>query len=372
MKKLVALFLSLLLVLGGISALADTTDFDAYPHPVVVTNETMKIGYMVQSKNSEATHRSMNQAEIEAAHRGWELIEVVYEEDNNFRDTFQNLVNQGVNAIIVGSGSGQQAKADLFVAARQAGIGVYCNDNQVVDGIISNCTMPNGVAGMQLFYKIGEDHGWKMNVCVIEGRNQQLMIERVDPVIALIQSGAYPDLQLLAVQDWSASGLAAAQSCYEIAQAWIQKYGDELDLIFTGADTFGVNSSEAIAQSGDETGENIISCGIDGGNRAFAYLRSDCPFKYSYCQPFELYTHNVFEIINSIQIEGKNPGDEGCPISKVGETLTSTGYVCTPETCPQIGDNIHAGFDYFDPENTTAWFTWTDGPGIYTVQEWVK
>ena len=35
-------------------------DFDAYPHPAVVTNETMKVGYLVQSRNSEATHRSLN------------------------------------------------------------------------------------------------------------------------------------------------------------------------------------------------------------------------------------------------------------------------------------------------------------------------
>lgn len=370
MKKLLALLLTLVMSMSCVSALAEAAAFDEYPHPAVVTNETMKIGYMVQSKNSEATHRSLNQAAIEAAHRGWELIELVYEEDNNFRDSFQNLVNQGVNAIIVGSGSGQQAKADLFVAARKQGIGVYCNDNQVVDGIISNCTQPNGVAGMQLFYKIGEDYGWDLSIAVIEGRNQQLMIERVDPVIALIESGAYPDLELLSVQDWSASGLAAAQSCYEIAQAWIQKYGDEIDLIYTGADTFGVNSAEAIAQAGME--DDIVSCGIDGGNRAFAYLRSGSAFKYSYCQPFELYTHNVFEIIDAIQIRGLNPGDEGCPISKAGETLTSTGYVCTAADVPDVGDNIHLGFDYYDPTNTEAWYNWTDGPGIYTVQEWVK
>ena len=371
MKKLLTLVLVLALAIGCTAvAAAEVTDFDAYPHPTVVTNETMKVGYMIQSKNSEATHRSINQAEIEAAHRGWELVTLVYEEENNFRDSFQNLMNQGVNAIIMGSGSGQQAKADLYVAGRKAGIGIYCNDNQVVDGIVSNCTQPNGVAGMQLFYKIGEDYNWDLSICVIEGRNQQLMIERVDPVIALIESGAYPDLELLSVQDYSASGMAAAQSCYEIAQAWIQKYGEDLDMIYTGADTFGVNSAEAIAQAGEQ--DNIFSCGIDGGNRAFAYLRSDSPFKYSYCQPFELYTHNVFEIIDAIQIRGLNPGDAGCPIAKAGETLTSTGYVCTPATCPAVGDIIHKGFDYYDETNANAWYNWTDGPGAYTVQEWIN
>ena len=340
---------------------------NVFEHPVV--KESLKIGYMVQSKNSEATHRSLNQAAIEAAHRDWELIDVVYEEDNNFRDTFQNLMNQGVDAIIVGSGSSQEAKADLFCAARQAGIGVYCNDNQVVDGIISNCTMPNGVAGMQLLYRIGEDYGWDLNICVIEGRNQQLMIERCDPAIALIESGAYPNLKLLSVQDWTASGLSAAQSCYEIAQAWIQKYGEELDLIFTGADTFGVNSAEAIAQAGND---HIITCGIDGGNRAFAYLRNGTAFKYSYSQPFELYTHHVFEIIDAIQVKGLEPGDKGCPISKWGETLTFTGTITTEKNALPIGANIHQAFDYNDPTDTSAWYNWADGPGAYTVQEWVK
>lgn len=343
------------------------TTMNVYEHPVI--KDSLKVGYMVQSKNSEATHRSLNQAAIEAAHRGWELVEVVYEEDNNFRDTFQNLVNQGVDAIIVGSGSSQEAKADLFRSARQAGIGVYCNDNQVVDGIISNCTMPNGVAGMQLLYRIGEDYSWDLNICVIEGRNQQLMIERCDPAIALIESGAYPNLKLLSVQDWTASGLSAAQSCYEIAQAWIQKYGEELDLIFTGADTFGVNSAEAVAQAGND---HIITCGIDGGNRAFAYLRNGTAFKYSYSQPFELYTHNVFEIIYAIQVKGLEPGDPGCPISKWGETVTFTGTITTAKDTLPIGAIIHEAFDYYDPTDTDAWYNWNDGPGVYTVQEWVK
>ncbi len=356
---------------GSTTPVVSGDTWDEYGHPVV--KDALKVGYMVQSSNSEATQRSLQQAEVECAHRGWELIEVVYEEDNNFRDSFQNLVNQGVDAIIIGSGSSQEAKIDLFVSARKQGIGVYCNDNQVVDGIISNCTQSNGVAGMLLFYKIGEDYGWDMNICVVEGRQQQLMIERVDPVVALIESGAYPNLKLLDKVDYTTLGeSSAATATYKLAQTWLQKYGEEMNFIYTGADTFGVNSAEAIAAAGDAHGDKWASCGIDGGNRAFAYLRNDTPFHYSYCQPFELYTHNVFEIMNAIQVEGLNPGDAGCPISRIGETVTATGFVCTKADTPPIGTNIHTIFDYYDASNKDAWYNWTDGPGPYVVQEWVK
>ena len=61
--------------------------------------------------------------------------------------------------------------------------------------------------------------------------------------------------------------------------------------------------------------------GIDGGAQAWSYIRDNTPLKYSYAQPFELYVHNVFEIINSTQVLGANPGDDGSMILASGETL---------------------------------------------------
>ena len=93
--------------------------------------------------------------------------------------------------------------------------------------------------------------------------------------------------------------------------------------------------------------------------------------RYTYSQPFELYTHNLFEIIAQIQQEGLKPGDDGCSISNWGDTVYASGHVTTRENVPEIGQSVHAVFDYYgmDPEDEETWFNWEDGPGIYYVSD---
>ena len=360
-------------VSGAAAAAAYTSgleSFDDFPHPRVV-DSGLKVGYLVRSKNSEATIRSIQQAEIEAAHRGWELIPIIFEYDTNFRDSFQNLMNQGVDAVIIGSTESMPAKQDMIEDARRQGVGVYCNDVQIVNGCISNCTMPNGVGAMELLYKVCEDYGWNLGIGLVESQTTQIGRERMETMRGFIDGGAYPNLKILASQDWVQAGLSAAQSSYEIAQTWLQQFGDELDCIMTSGDTIGINAAEAVRQAGDPDGSKTFCVGMDGGTRAFAYIRNNTPFTYTYAQAFELYTHNCFEIIDAIQVRGLAPGDEGCLISRAGETVYSTGLVITRENCPAVGTNIHSLFEYYDPDDKGAWYNWDDGPGIYKITEYI-
>lgn len=342
-----------------------------YEHPIV--KEKLKVGLMIQYVNAESMIRNKYQAEIEAAHRDWELIVNEFETADKFRDAFQSLMNQDVDAIILCNTESMDSRVDLIKQAREKGIGVYCNDNQVVDGIICNSTMPGGVASMELAYKIGEDNNWNLNMCVLNYKTGQVHLERAYPFEAL--TGAlgqvYPNYKLLAEEDASSGTQGSGQACYEFTQAWLQKYGDEMNGIFATCDEMAFGAVEAISQSGDTTGEKCFVSGIDGGNQAWRYIRENTPFQYCYSQPFELFTHKVFEVIDQIQVQGLNPGDEGCDISEWGETMYSTGIVVTRDNCPEIGQSVHSVYDYYggDPDDADAWYNWTDGPGIYVVSD---
>ena len=65
------------------------------------------------------------------------------------------------------------------------------------------------------------------------------------------------------------------------------------------------------------------------------------------------------------------PGDDGCLISEEGAAIYETGMVVSPKNVPEVGESIHAVFDYYggDPEDADAWYNWTDGEGAYTVSE---
>ena len=365
MKKLIALLLSVLLVLTSIAALAESEAFDKYPRPRIV--EAPKVAMLVRNADSESQIRSRQQAEIEVAHRGWELVTIVYEVDTSFRDAFQNALNQNVDAIIINSTESLVSRLDLLEKARNAGVGLYCNDVQVVDGIIMNSTMPNGAAAMQMMYRIGEDYSWKLHFCTIDYSAQQITVERNEGIKAFANHpGCYPDMKHFASDE-----APNPQVAYDLTSAWLQKYDEDINFIWACADFTGIPASEAIAQSGDPTGEKWAVCGFDGGLQAWSYIRSNTPFQYSYAQPFENYVHSCFEAINDIQVKGLNPGDEGCILKLCGETVYSEGNVITRSNCPDVGTVIHEIFSYYDENATDAWYTWTDGPGPYIVGEYI-
>lgn len=345
----------------------DKAAFDGFARPVIV-KEGIRVGYLIRQIEAESQARSLRQAEIECYKRGWNLVPIIYEVDTNFVDAFQNLLNQGVDAIILGSTESMESKIDLIAQARNSGIGVYANDTMMVEGIISNCTMPNGTATMQMIYDIGSSHNWSMNIAFLTNVADQSCRERIEPAMTLT-AGIYPSMICVGTEDVNSTTMGIAEACFTFAQTWIQKYGTDLDMIYTAADGYGFCMTEAVVQSGDAHGENTFLVGFDGGSKAWSYIRNDTPFKYSYAQPFELYTHNVFEIIDDIQVEGLNPGEDGCILKKSGESLFFTGLTVDMSNCPEIGQSFHSLFDYYDENDTDAWWNWDDGKGMAVVSE---
>lgn len=341
-------------------------DFDAYPHPAVVAEDEVSVIYLVSNVTDESNIRCEQQAAVEAAHRGWEYQSINYETEDNFREYFQNAISQQPTAIIIGITQAFDSYQDLVEQAREAGIGVYSNDNSVIDGVISNSTMDNAQAAQEVMEQVDADHPGT-SYAVFELAMSEVVTLRADAAKAYADSS---DMTLLDSIDLASTGDLNTAG-YTVAQTWLQQYGDELQYIFGSADTPAISAAEAIIQGGDAKGEKTFVSGVDGGSSTWSYIRNGSPLQYTYSQPFEYFTHMTYEVINDIQVEGLNPGDPGCTITEVGEYMTSPGIVTTVENCPAAGDSIHSVFDYYggDPDDPDAWYNWTDGPGIYEVTE---
>jgi ABC-type sugar transport system substrate-binding protein len=356
--RLVALLLTLILTYVVFAA--------ELPQPRIVKDRPLRVGYLYRELGTESAQRNYRQVKIEAAHRGWDLIEVYAQTDEDRRNGLNNLINQNVDAIIFANMPMVPLK-DLIIEARERGIGTYNVDTELVPGIIANVTQPNGIAGLSTFYPIAEKLNWEGNFAIITVPPIPVNTERTEPVKALINN-VYPGLTLLG-EEYIDPNQDVREQAFNFTKRWITKYGDKLDVIFSSWDGGAKAAANAIEQAG-YTRDQIFSVGIDGGSETWSMIRKGTPFKYSYAQPFELYDHVMFDLIEQIQIQGIMPGDEGSMISNYGQTIYKEGRLITPENVPQPGQSVHAVFDYYggDPDDPYAWYNWQEEGGPYLIE----
>lgn len=350
-------------MLASVAVRADAEAFDDYARPVIVTDRALKVAYMHTKPQVESQSRSIMQTALEAEKRGWDYVELTYNTDAEWADTFNNAINQSVDAIIIGSTENMEAKQSLIDQARNAGIGIYCNDNQVIPGVIMNSTMPNGVAAESLIYKIGNDYNWTGKICYTNMSTIQVHNERILPIQGTVE--AYSNMENLETIDSTAGGSDQQTYVADSAKAWFQKYGTDLTGVIGSCDYIATPVAEAAEQSGDLVNPDFFVAGIDGGSECWAYIRGGGYFKYSYAQPFEMFTHKVCEAVDQLQVQGLKPGDDGCILSYAGEILYTEGVVVSRDNVPEVGANINSVYDFYD-DDPDAWYNWD---GMYTVQE---
>ena len=204
----------------------DSGAFDQFTRPAIKADGALKIACIHPKPEVESQKRSILQCELESKMRGWTFQDIVYDSDAEWADLFKNVVNQGVDAIILGSTESMEAKLDLIAEARNKGIGVYSNDNQVVPGVIMNSTMPNGSAAMSLIYKIGNDYNWSAKIGFATAATIQVHQERILPIQAICN--VYSNLEVLDTLDAGAGGADPFTYCGDQSKTWYQKYGKEI------------------------------------------------------------------------------------------------------------------------------------------------
>lgn len=338
----------------------NTAAFDSFARPVIKADGDLKVGCVHPLASYSSTNRSIRQLQIECNHRGWQYVDGQYESTDQVRDVWNALLNADCDVIYLQGLDSSSTYSDMISKTRDAGVGLYSSETAMTDGIIATVMLAGGVASMEMAYELGSMTNFTANVCVATAEGAQQHIERTKVFEGLLD-GVFGTFTLLASEDMGGPD-ESAQNVYDTTLAWVQQYGDNLNMIYASCDSFAQIASDALIAAG--YGDSVITAGIDGDSTTFPALMQDGPFKLSYMQGSELFVHTACEIIDDIQVKGLNPGDDGCDISRAGEQIYLTGTLVTKDDIPASGTPIHALFDYYDPDDADAWYNWEAPAGV--------
>ncbi len=326
------------------------------PQPRVVKGKGLQIGIIIPKPSAEALQRGLKQAYIEIEHRGWKVAaEERADEIAKQRDALQAMIQKNVDAVVF-LFPFVQPLSDLILQARQKGIGVHNVDADLQPGVVINGTQRNGVVGAILAYYIIDRLNGVGGVAVINYKGH-ILRQRCYAARGLFESKEdWPNLELLGWEDLPNPGWEKAS--YDAAAAWAQKHGKKLKAIMAGWDTPGIFASRALEAAG-LTQKDVFVVGIDGGSEAYDMIRKNSVFVATMSQPFELYTHHGFEIINEVQVKGIGIGTKGSSVP-TARTIYATPVLTTADNMPKVGAVIHELFrdSYYDPSKKDAWYFW--------------
>ena len=339
---------------AGTASLAGVTETftgeGPLPMPKVKRDGKLELGWLVEEMTFESYSRDYYQGELECKERGWSMYPVLDARTiDKQRDAMEVFIRRDLDAIVINYAQMESIR-DLVLQARNKGIGVYCVDNTLVPGVIANATQYNGVVGSRMFYYGMERLNGKGKVLFMNEARPCIFQERLYAAEGLLVN-CYPGLEL--VKHELCKDL---EEYYTKAVDYITKYGKSLKWIYIFADLDGLGAIRAIEQAGFKR-DDIFVTGVDGGSQAYAMIRDGSPLVATMSQPFEQYTHKIFEVIDEVQVKGIIPGSKGSTIPG-GRTFYFDSVLTTPENVPPIGSSIHEVFKdtYYNPNDKGAWY----------------
>ena len=336
--------------------------FDAFPRPKMSPDgRKLSIAYLYGTIDMEDDLRMMEWINIEAYNRGWECHNMEVKTDEGLiRTAWLTANNMPVDAVILPGMPQMDSKIDLIEASRNAGIGVYGWDCMSLPGIIFNITTPAAVGAVEMFYTVASDMNWEGNFTITTAYNWPNIYERSEVVRVLLNPAIYPGLRFLEEQsvDFS-SPIALQEQCYIFGQVWLQKYGYDMNCIFVIADPDAVMVNEACKAAGRKK-EDLIIWTMGGNTNVIAMMRDDpdCLIQYEYLSSLEDLIHRTIEIVDEIQVQGLTPGDGRCSIDAAGKTTFISGQIITMDNLPPSGAALLSVFDWYNPDDTEAWYNW--------------
>ena len=328
------------------------------PSPRVVTDRPLKVAFFTKGFEAESVQRNFTQFKIECAKRGWELIEVTSTLEKA-ADSIRALLETDVDAIV-----NAYAYFDYWLdevkMAREQGVGVYSIDTETKPGVIVCPRQFDGAAGAKLMATLVDLIGYKGNVGILAYHMHEGVDRRTAAGEAIARWYEKKDVKLAEYQDITYPGYDTQG--YNIAKTWADKYGSDMDAVFCGFDIPSIFAARAFESAG-LTAEDVICGGIDGGKQALSAIRAPKnPFKVSFSQPFELYTHTTCEVIQKVQVDGESIEDaliavNGSPSS--GNVFLE-GVLVTPTNVPPEGSTYYEVHHFYgeDPNDPDAWINW--------------
>lgn len=286
MKKIIILLMVVcLVVVFSLSLLAAGKDIAVLtPYLASVTTNTM-----IESFREEAEKE------------GWEIT--VYDTKGDFNELanrYEDIIAQGVDAIVMGMGDPNQLKKQIKMA-NEAGIPVFGGDAGYIDGIQCNVTSNNYIlAAQNTSYLLDKINGGK--VVKFYHSAHPGVFKREVVFDAIVDSR--DDIEVVAEHFVQVPGPIedARQAMQSILLA-----NPDIDAVWAAWDEPAIGASLAIQQAGLEA--DIIVFGIDGNSQALEMIKKGSPIKATVKQDFAAMGTILVEQIKRV-FAGKEVSDK--------------------------------------------------------------
>ena len=287
MKKLLALALALVMVLGAASAFAD-----------------YKVAF--SQIGQESDWRTANTDSIKAAienHEGWELIyDDAQQKQENQIKALRNFITQGVDVILF-TGVVSTGWEEVLKEVNDEGIPLILVDRlpDCIDQIdyvaafggdfVEEGRRQVAWAGEYL-KSIGRGEE-EVNVVIMEGTTgASAQVGRTEGNLAAIE--AYPNMKVVGQQ----SGNFTRAEGQALMESWLKSI-DKIDVLIAQNDDMALGAVDAIKAAGKITGKDIIIVGCDSVKAAFDAIVAGDMNATIECTP--LYGPFVVEAVEKLQ-----------------------------------------------------------------------
>ncbi len=287
MKKLLALALALVMVLGAASAFAD-----------------YKVAF--SQIGQESDWRTANTDSIKAAienHEGWELIyDDAQQKQENQIKALRNFITQGVDVILF-TGVVSTGWEEVLKEVNDEGIPLIlvdrlpdCIDQIEYVAAFGGDFVEEGrrqVAWAGEYLKAQGRGDEEVNVVIMEGTTgASAQVGRTEGNLAAIE--AYPNMKVVGQQ----SGNFTRAEGQALMESWLKSI-DKIDVLIAQNDDMALGAVDAIKAAGKVPGKDIIIVGCDSVKAAFDAIVAGDMNATIECTP--LYGPFVVEAVEKLQ-----------------------------------------------------------------------
>ncbi len=240
--------------------------------------QVKEIAVLTPYLQSVTTNEMIRSFEEKAENEGWNVRVIDTKGDfNQLANRYDDVISQGVDAIVMGMGDPNQLKKQIQ-NANEAGIPVFGGDANFIEGMEMNVTSNNYVLAAQnvsyLFNKMGSGKIVKLYHSAHPGVHKREII-----FDAMVESR--DDIEIVGEHYVQVPGPIenAMQAMQSILLA-----NPEIDGVWAAWDEPAIGASMAIKQAGRQ--EDIIVVGIDGNSQALEMIKDGSSLKATVKQDF--------------------------------------------------------------------------------------
>jgi ABC-type sugar transport system substrate-binding protein len=280
------------------------------PFVGLAKTKAITIGYVTMNMGSDSNVACYKGFTAYAKKRGWKVLLGDAQADTTKVSSLMiNFVNKRVDALVMVCG--EKSIIDMGVeAADKAKIPVFLGDTENIrDTVInstSNCWAMGAFLGSQMIDRIRavRKGSGPSYVCIIGMNDLYVHRQRQQMVEAVVKSPENKDIELLATDSVPLSNWA--DGSYDIAKAWITKYGKKISAIIGTWDGISWNIARAITSSGYNKND-MFTMSIDGSEQTYDLIRKGSPFVGVIAQNFAGWAKGIGDAIQAVVVEGKSP-----------------------------------------------------------------